>query len=116
MEWLEVLRKSIINKKPLGVTYQSFKAGKESIFHFSPYLLKAYRNRWFVLGLGHGKKGKLLTLALDRIQLLIEREEDYVENEMIDLSTYYNDVLGVSKSPDQKATEVIFLIDHENAA
>lgn len=116
LEWLEVLRKSIVVKKTLGITYQSFKAKEASIFHFSPYLLKAYRNRWFVLGQGHGKKRKLLTLALDRIEGLTESEEDYVENVLIDLSTYYHDVLGVSKSPDQKDCEVIFLVDHENAA
>jgi len=30
------------------VTYQSFKAREASTFCFSGYLLKEYRNRWFV--------------------------------------------------------------------
>src|ERR1700761_7939717 len=115
LEYLEVIRKAIVGKKTLCVTYQSFKAREASTFCFSGYLLKEYRNRWFVLGARHGRGGDLLNLALDRIGSIEEHSETYRENNFIDLATYYNDVIGVTKSPGQRDCEVVFWIDNANA-
>jgi len=110
-----VIRKYIVAKKTMCVTYQSFKAREASTFCFSGYLLKEYRNRWFVLGIRHGRGGHLLTLALDRIQSIIAHDDYYRDNESIDLATYYNDCIGVTKSPGQRDCEVVFWIDNDNA-
>ncbi len=116
LEYIETLRKAIVSKMVICVTYQSFKARQASTFCFSPYLLKEYRNRWFVLGLSHQRNSPLLNLALDRIQSFEEDKLDvYRENKVIDLTTYYNDVLGVTKTPGQKNCEVIFWIDNDTA-
>lgn len=115
LEWIEVIRKAIVAKKTLCVTYQSFKAREPNTFCFSPYLLKEYRNRWFVLGLSHARHSPLLTLALDRIQSLEDHDDEYRENKTIDLTTYYNNLIGVTKSPEQKESQVVFWIDNENA-
>lgn len=113
--WLEPIRKAIVARQTLCVTYQSFKAREASTFCFSGYLLKEYRNRWFVLGQRHGRGGSLLNLALDRIESIEIHEETYRENDIIDLTTYYNDVIGVTKSPGQRDCEVVFWIDEANA-
>ncbi|MGX5688328.1 helix-turn-helix transcriptional regulator [Arcticibacter tournemirensis] len=115
LEWIEVIRKAIVMKKTICVTYQSFKARDASTFCFSGYLLKEYRNRWFVLGRSHQRHGPLLTLALDRIQTIEEHADEYRENKELDLSTYYNDVIGVTKTPNQGDCEVVFWIDNNNA-
>lgn len=115
LEYIEGIRKAIVNRKTLCITYQSFKAQEASTFCFSGYLLKEYRNRWFVIGVPHHRKGHLLTLALDRILAAEEHKEDYRENNLINLSTYYNDVIGVTKSPSQRDMEVLFWIDNDNA-
>jgi predicted DNA-binding transcriptional regulator YafY len=115
LEWIEVIRKAIVAKKTICITYQSFKAKEASDFCFSTYLLKEYRNRWFVLGISHQRHKPLLNLALDRIQSITAHEDDYIENTTIDLSTYYNDVIGVTKSPNQRDCEVVFWIDSANA-
>jgi predicted DNA-binding transcriptional regulator YafY len=115
LEYIEVLRKAIVVKKTISVTYQSFKAREASTFCFSAYLLKEYRNRWFVLGVAHQRHGPLLNLALDRIRSITEHEDAYRENTSIDFSTYYNDVIGVTKSPGQRDCEVVFWIDSKNA-
>lgn len=115
LEYIEVIRKAIVAKKTLCFTYQSFKARDASTFCFSAYLLKEYRNRWFVLGVQHKKVVQVFNLALDRIQSIEEHEESYRENTMLDLSTYYNDVIGVTKSAGQRDCEVVFWIDSDNA-
>lgn len=115
LEWIEVIRKYIVAKKTMCVNYQSFKAREASEFCFSGYLLKEYRNRWFVLGVSHQRHKPLLNLALDRIQSITAHDDDYIENTTIDLSTYYNDVIGVTKSLGQRDVEVVFWIDAKNA-
>ena len=115
LEWIEVIRKAIVAKKTMCITYQSFKAKEASTFCFSGYLLKEYRNRWFVLGVPHKNRGHLLNLALDRIQAIEQHDEKYRENSLIDLATYYNDVIGVTKSPGQRDCQVVFWIDNANA-
>ncbi|WP_078345758.1 RNA 2'-phosphotransferase [Mucilaginibacter pedocola] len=114
LEYIEGIRKAIVAKKTLCVTYRSFKAREANTFCFSAYLLKEYRNRWFVLGITH-KKGTLLNLALDRIQTIEEHDEAYRENTTIDLATYYSDCIGVTKSPGQRAVEVVFWIEAAHA-
>jgi predicted DNA-binding transcriptional regulator YafY len=115
LEWIEIIRKAIIAKKTISITYQSFKAREASTFCFSPYLLKEYRNRWFVLGRSHRRNTPLLTLALDRIHTAEDDNTEYCENTELDLETYYNNLIGVTKTPGQREVEVVFWIDHENA-
>jgi len=115
LEWIEVIRKAIVAKKTICITYQSFKARQASTFCFSGYLLKEYRNRWFVLGLQHERNLKIMNLALDRIQTVEEHEEEYRQNNSLNLATYYNNCIGVTKSPDQREIEVIFWIDNDSA-
>lgn len=115
LEYIETIRRAIVAKQALRISYQSFKALKPTSFFFSAYLLKEYRNRWFVLGLRHGQGGLLLNLALDRIGTVETDNEPYRENTLIDLATYYDNVIGVTKSPAQRDCEVVFWIDNANA-
>jgi predicted DNA-binding transcriptional regulator YafY len=115
LEWIETIRKAIVSKRTLCVTYQSFKAREASVFCFSPYLLKEYRNRWFVLGVSHTRHSPLLTLALDRIQTIEEHDDSYRENTVIDLATYYDNCIGVTKSPTQREIEVIYWLSSADA-
>jgi len=115
LEWIETIRNAIVAKKTMFITYQSFKAREASTFCFSGYLLKEYRNRWFLLGRSHQRNASLLNLALDRIQAIEMHSDDYRENTEIDLATYYSDVIGVTKSPGQRDCEVVFWIDEANA-
>jgi predicted DNA-binding transcriptional regulator YafY len=115
LEWIEVIRKSIVARKAICITYRSFKARQASSFCFSGYLLKEYRNRWFVLGMKHDRTPKIMNLALDRIETIEDHEEKYKENTTLDLATYYNDCIGVTKWPGQNDSEVIFWVDSDNA-
>lgn len=64
LEFLDQIYNTIVKKQVLQIKYQSFKAYSATQFLFHPYLLKEYRNRWFVFG--RGQKA-LMNLALDRI-------------------------------------------------
>ena len=113
LEHIDPLHKAIIKKQALEIHYQSFKARDASQLIFHPYLLKEYRNRWFLLGAN--KKQLVMTLALDRIVAIKEANEKYVKSSAIDIDTFYNDIIGVSKVPNQRAQIVVMKIDKSNA-
>ncbi len=98
IEWLDVLYKAIIQQTPLTILYQSFKARQPSEIIFCTYLLKEYRNRWFVLGMK--KEGKeILTLALDRMQSIEPAiQHKFIAPKNFDAATYFNDIIGVTKN------------------
>ncbi len=108
IEWLDVLYKSIVNKTTMLLTYQSFKARVANDIIFYPYLLKEYRNRWFVLG--KKKQGKeIVTFALDRIQAITDAaKEPFVEHRNFDPHAYFKDILGVTRNVAEKPTTIVF--------
>lgn len=110
LEWLEPLRQAIVARRCVVITYQSFKAMNAAEMPFSAYLLKEYRNRWFVLGRAHKRGAPLLNLALDRIRTIHDHHDTYRANEEIDLATYYSDVIGVTKTFAQRPTTVMFWV------
>lgn len=114
LKHIDPLHKSIINKKTIEITYQSFKAKLPQTIIFYPYLLKEYRNRWFVLGAN--RKGKaIMILALDRIEHFKEINSEKYHKAEFDVSNYFNDVIGVSKMPNQTAQTVVIKIIKEHA-
>ncbi len=112
LNYLDTLYHAIINKKVLEIDYRSFKAKSANTFLFHPYLLKEYRNRWFVFG---RQKGILINLALDRILAIeIAHQETYIENDLFNPDTFFQDVVGVSKNRGMKSSIVEFWVDSDN--
>jgi predicted DNA-binding transcriptional regulator YafY len=114
LEFIDPLHKAIISKKTLEVSYQSFKAKQPVIMILYPYLLKEYRNRWFLLCMN--KKGQNINiLALDRIEKVKEIPEKYLKSDKLNIETFFDDVIGVSKNVGQNPVTVVMKIDWENA-
>lgn len=114
IEWLDVLYKAIIAKTTVLLTYQSFKAKQPSNIVFYPYLLKEYRNRWFVMGMS--KRGKeIATFALDRIQLITPSDEVFRVHPHFDPQTYFKDIVGVTRNAADKPLHIQFLANHYQA-
>ncbi len=106
---------AILNQRAILLEYQSFKAKKPQQQIYFPYLLKEYRNRWFLLAKCK-KTPQLLTLALDRISEFQELpDERFISYDGIDFDRYFSDLLGVTKSPTDRAHKVILQFDCANA-
>lgn len=102
---LDMLYKAIIKKRALEITYQSFKARKSQVILFHAYLLKEYRNRWFLVG--RDQRGpNIMFLALDRMENLAYSDGVYLESENFDPETYFRNAIGVSVSPEMAVQEV----------
>ena len=114
LEYLDVLYQSIIQQRAIKLTYQSFKARQAATFHFHPYLLKEFRNRWFVLGT-RKKYEPILTLALDRILDINPSDISYILKEDFNAEEYFKDVIGVTVDENQKPGKVVLCVSHKHA-
>ena len=115
IDHLNGLYQAILQKKPLLIEYKSFKAqeAKKDIYH--PYLLKEYRNRWFLICRSNAGK-LLLTLALDRIEAFYELSEKiFKPYEGIDFDRYYSECIGVTRTEKDRAQKVILQFNNRNA-
>lgn len=108
------LYQAIRRKVPLLITYQSFKAAAPRQAVYYPYLLKEYRNRWFLIAKPQ-KGSELITLALDRLDSFMEMStNDFVPYEGVDLERYYSDVIGVTKSVKDRAQKIILKVEKQH--
>ena len=103
LHYITPLYEAISAERPVLMTYHSFKNPRENSFIFSPYVLKEFRNRWFVFGRKAGKTG-VLNLALDRIQSIDQAPKDaeFTPIGKFNPETYFNDLIGVTKDRTMK--------------
>ncbi|ALM50054.1 transcriptional regulator [Flavobacterium psychrophilum] len=115
IEHINPLYQAILNKTPLLIEYQSFKALKPAKEIYYPYLLKEHRNRWFLVTM-RKKNPYIMTLALDRmVEFQPLTKEPYVEYEAVDFDRYFDDLIGVTKSQRDRAIKVLLQFDKVNA-
>jgi len=116
LKFIPLLYHCITHKQAAIVSYQSFKAKAPHDYCISPYLLKEYNNRWFVLCSARGNS-MLYTLALDRIVSISEAPDDvpYRENDLFAPETYFENLIGVTKSIGDPTIHAVLRVDGDQA-
>ena len=114
LAFLDRLYKAIIREETLYITYQSFRARKANRYSFHPYLLKEFRNRWFIIGRRNPGEA-IMNLALDRIQQIEKCDMPYQKPFDFDPQSWFRDVIGVTVSPNMEAQEILLFFNHQHA-
>lgn len=96
LEHLSVLYDHIVHRRTLRIGYQSFARHVPENIYLYPYLLKEYRNRWFLYG-STVEKHILYNLALDRIVSIEAVDTPYYIDPDFDSEHFFDDLVGVSK-------------------
>lgn len=97
LHYISPLHKAITDHQAVRITYRSFKSDVDHSFVFSPYVLKEYRNRWFVFGRRDRGRKDIENLALDRIQSIEINENDrYQPDPDFKPSEYFKNIVGVT--------------------
>ena len=104
----------IANRQPLRIMYKSFTAQTATEYILHPYLLKEFRNRWFLFGC-RDKDLVLYNLALDRIESVEPADVQFKKNPDFDSRTFFDDVIGVSKNIKNKPRKVKFWASAEQS-
>ena len=114
IDFLEILYQSIIRKNILEITYQSFNARQAGTFSFCPYLLKEFRNRWFLIGLKNNSY-PMINLAIDRIINIKCTEKVFAENEEFNAEAFFKDVIGVTVNQGIKPEKIVLFVNRKHA-
>jgi predicted DNA-binding transcriptional regulator YafY len=105
IEYINDLLEAIKNKNALKISYQPYSspAPTDRIVH--PYLLKEFRNRWFLLG-REQDANRITNYALDRIKKIKPAAERFIENDFFNPSEYFKYLIGVSVPENAKPEEI----------
>lgn len=109
IRWLETLYRATVMREAVTVQYRKFNSPEARNHTVSPYLLREYRNRWYVTGHTALTDG-LVTLALDRILDIRTSEERFVETPSFDQEAFVWHAFGVTTYPDATPAKVQLLI------
>ena len=96
LNWLRELYDAIQQDHPLLIDYQDFNAAGPTRYEVSPYLLKEYNNRWFLLGYAQGwHEGR--PFPLDRIQQIVALPNKRRRPDTTNWNTEFADIVGVTR-------------------
>ncbi len=87
---------AICERTTISIEYKSFFRREPKTFVLSPYYLKEYNNRWFVLGKSPGYE-RMSIYALDRIVSMVNAGVKYEDTD-VDFKAYFERVVGVTVS------------------
>lgn len=105
-KWVSELKEHIRSKAALHIEYLPFdKPIMKRII--SPYLLKEYNNRWFLIAYDHDSQ-RISNLGLDRIQSIRSSLRAYHLEPHFKALEYLKDIVGVSK-PESGQKEKILI-------
>lgn len=113
-EYLPPMVNALKERRAVEMDYQPYTRStphRGILLH--PYLLKIFRQRWYVTGLNVAE-GKVKTYALDRITALRLRDDIYEVPEWFDAATYFHDSFGIVVNHGE-VKDVILRVDARQA-
>ena len=105
LNWLDDIFNAIKEKSVIRIHYQPFHYDNPVEYTFHPYLLKQYRNRWFVFGRNE-EESFIKICPLDRIKSVKNSTKSFIENDLFEPEIYFNNLVGVSPYKDSIIEEI----------
>jgi len=111
-EFLQPLVEAISKKQVISLMYHAFWATKPFKVILHPYLLKEYRNRWYVIGLNNEYQ-EMRMYGLDRIVGLEEHDRPFIDKNF-DSASYFRNTIGVI-APMGEPPEIVITVKKDQA-
>lgn len=116
-QFIGVIYEAVRKHQTLVIEYQSFKARQSEELVVYPYLLKEYRNRWFLIcEKSTNRSPQVNIFALDRIHS-VKQDKKHPFRKCVDFDPehFFDDTIGVTKQISDKARRVVIKIDRQQA-
>lgn len=116
-QFIGTIYDAIRKRQTLVIEYQSFKALQPQAVTAYPFLLKEYRNRWFLIcEMATNITPQVNIFALDRIHSVsVDKEHPFKECIDFDPTHFFDDTIGVTRLIGDKAQHVVVRIDGSQA-
>lgn len=112
---LDNLYNAIISKSCMKINYTPNSTNIAEEYIVSPYYLKEYRNRWYLLALKNCDNF-LMNFALDRINAIkLADDSEFIDTEL-DFEKMYENTIGVTIPMYDTVKEIILEIDRKSAS
>lgn len=103
---------AISNEQVIELTYRKFLDSKERKVVISPYLLKEYNRRWYIIG-GAYDTNRILNFALDRL-VNIEIRAGYTFKPCeTDIEERFDEIIGVTYSEGAPLIPILFWVNDD---
>jgi len=99
-EFLAPLLEAIKSRRSVAFNYLKFSNDEEKTYRIDPYLLKEYRNRWYVIGYSQ-KRSDFLTFGLDRLSGLEVSSEKFEIVKEFDPDRFFRHSIGITEGGKQ---------------
>ncbi len=116
-QFIGAIYDAVRRRQTITIEYQSFKARRAEAVDVYPYLLKEYRNRWFLICEKVSNRSPQVNIfALDRI-LSIKNDMRHPFHDCVDFDPehFFDDTIGVTKQISDKARRVVVKVDRNQA-
>lgn len=116
-QFIGAIYDAVRKRQTLVIEYRSFKARQPQELVVYPYLLKEYRNRWFLIcEKSTNRSPQINIFALDRIlSVRLDKGHPFRKCADFDPGHFFDDTIGVTKSISDKARRVVIKIDRQQA-
>lgn len=116
-QFIGAIYDAVRKRQTLVIEYRSFKARQPQELVVYPYLLKEYRNRWFLIcEKSTNRSPQINIFALDRIlSVRLDKGHPFRKCADFDPGHFFDDTIGVTKSISDKARRVVVKIDRQQA-
>lgn len=117
LQFIGQIYSAVRKQQTIIIEYQSFKARKPESIVVYPYLLKEYRNRWFLIcEKASNKAPRVNIFALDRIHSVeIDKNHPFKNCVDFDPEHYFDDTIGVTRLISDKPKRILVKIDRQQA-
>ena len=97
-QYLTTIMRAIRARKQLLVTYHSYDRNSDYDMFFSPYCLRVFKQRWYVVGEASTHPGETRVYALDRIVDLHMLDNDFLIPQGFNPQSFFADYYGVFRN------------------
>lgn len=96
-EKLAELIPAITEEKVLKIIYQKHNSPKSKEYIIHPYVLKEYKNSWYLIGYVPDNQ-QVRTYGVDRIQNIVTQNQNFIKEERVgfDAESFYQHCIGVT--------------------
>ncbi len=115
--FIGVIYDAVRKQQTIIIEYRSFKAKQAETVTVYPYLLKEYRNRWFLIGEKVSNHTPQVNIyALDRIlSVEVDPEHPFKKCTDFDPAHFFDDTIGVTRLINDRPRRVVIKIDRQQA-
>jgi len=110
IKWLELVYEAILMKQAIEISYLRFNSDETKLHVFSPYVIREYRNRWYVTGYSELAEA-ITTLALDRVKEIKHADSGFFQDENFNEKTFFIYSFGATSYNDAQPEKVQLLFE-----